>query len=84
MKKMIFRSDLSQSVNVHILMFTLNLLIFKSLSRSVNVNVSFFKTFPTRALPPLFLYKNVKFFIYINVHMFTRHYKPANLLTYKV
>ena len=58
-----------------------DVLIIKELNESVNVNVVFFKTLPTRALSPYSLYKNVKFITYINVHMFTRHQRPAFLLT---
>jgi hypothetical protein len=63
------------------LMATKFSLIIKELSKSVNVNVSFFKTSPRAPFPPYSLYKNVKFITYINVHMFTRHHKPPILLT---
>ena len=59
-------------------------LIIKELRESVNVNVVFFKTLPTRPLPLLSLYKNVKFIYKYNVHMFTRHQRPAFLLTLDV
>lgn len=63
------------------LMATKFRLIIKDLGESVNVNVRFSKTSPRAPLSPYSLYKNVKSLYNINVHMFTRHQRPAFLLT---